>query len=85
MDFASTPWQYRVQVKGKPLRVDGAILIWGAVSDGGRESVIGEHGLSDVWSVEAMLDDLRTTGSEKWETRIGELRKWSDQLFDYLA
>ena len=85
LDFARTPSQYLVQVKGKPTPVDGAILIWGAISDEGRQSVMGEHGLSDLLSVEAMLDDLRTARSEGWDRRVGELREWSEQLFDYLA
>ena len=65
--------------------MDGAILIWGAISDEGRGSVIREYGLPDILSVEAMLDDLRAVGSEEWGKRVGELRGWSEQLLDYLA
>ena len=84
LDFAEDPSQYLVQVKGKPVKSDGAILIWGAIGDEGREKVIREHGLSDVLSVEVMLEDLRGAGSGEWERRVGELRGWSEQLFNYL-
>ncbi len=60
LSFAREPGKYEVKVAARPVRVDGAILIWGAITEEGRSSVIEQCGLADVLSVEQMLDDLRT-------------------------
>ena len=83
--LAAAPTTFEVRVAAKPLRVDGAILVWGAVSQAGRAAVIERHGFADVLSVEAMIDDLRRWANPDWEARLVELRAWVTGLLDALG
>lgn len=82
---ASDPTALDVRRKGKPVWVDGAILVWGAVAPEGREAVMSEYGFADVLSAEAMLADLATWAPTGWTDLINRHRSWTDELFDLLA
>jgi hypothetical protein len=87
LQLAKDPTIFDVRIGGRPIpnRVSGAILIWGATSDSGRDAVIAEYNFADVLSVETMLDDLHSWAPTQWSERINELRHWSDELFTYLV
>ena len=78
--MARTPTAFEVRVAAKPLTADGAILVWGAVSEAGRVAVIERHGLAEVLSVEEMIDDLRRWANPDWDARLLELRTWRPPL-----
>jgi len=74
-----------VTVGGKPVKVDGVVLIWGATTPGGCESVCATYGFADVLSVETMLDDLRQWHCNSWMARVAEVGKWCSELIEFLG
>lgn len=62
-----------------------SILIWGAVTDSGREAVREATGLHDVLSLERIIEDLREWRPESYVKRLGELRQAANDLFDWLV
>jgi hypothetical protein len=85
LSLGQQPGNYEVRLAGKPISVDGAILVWGSTTPAGAATVKAEHGLSDVLSVEDMIRELSLWRTGSWERRIADLRGWSNALFDYLA
>lgn len=83
--LAKDPTAADVRVAGKPMRVDGAILVWGSFEGRGRDAVMTQFGFVDVLSIESMLDNLHAWESTEWQTRVRQLGTWSKELFDYLA
>ena len=84
LEAAREPAKRLVKVGGKPVAVDGAILVWGAVDEDGRQDAMRAFGFHDVLSLEAMLDDLRAWGDRAWAARLDELDAWSRGLLEAL-
>lgn len=84
LDLAQDPTAYDVRLAGCAVRIDGAVLIWGATTAVGRSAAIDHFALADVLSLEGMLADLSAWGSASWRMRVAELRGWSDELFAFL-
>lgn len=84
LHLAKNAEAFVVRVDGREVPVDGAILIWGAVTPEGRSAVMAEYGFAHILSVEEMLNDLRRWKTSEWIERIGQLKHWSNELFDYL-
>lgn len=82
--FARDSTAYRVIVAGKPINVDGAILVWGAVTPEGR-SAAAALGIADVLSVEEMLNDLHVWQPQAWRDFIAQRRSWAAELFHLLG
>jgi hypothetical protein len=81
---ARDPCSLQVRVGGRPLEVQGAVLVWGAIDPAGGEAVMTGHGFADVLSVEEMLDDLQGWNPTAWHDRIEQLQGWCAELFDHL-
>lgn len=64
--------------------VDGAILIWGAVSAAGREAVIGETGLHDVLGLDRIVADCAEWRPDAYCRLVSDRRSWCEQLFGFL-
>lgn len=82
--LAGEPGAFETRVGGRQVQVDGAILIWGAVTPEGRNTVIAEYGFVDVLSVEEMVNDLHRWQPTGWREEVERLRHWSQELFDSL-
>jgi len=54
------------------------------VTPEGRAWAMEAYGFADVLSLEDMLRDLRAWQDPAWRLRMGQLREWSDGLFDGL-
>lgn len=78
------PHQASVKVHGKPVVIDGGILVWGRISEAGRACVIDKHGLIDVLSLEAILDDLIEWRSEEFFDYVNSRSEWCKCLFNTL-
>jgi hypothetical protein len=63
----------------------GAILIWGSVTDQGREDVKASTGLHDVLSIEDMCKDLVRWEDKAYIEFLKERQEWCAQLFSGLA
>lgn len=72
------------KVGSRHLTVDGAILIWGAVSAAGREAVIQETGLHDVLGLDRIVDDCVEWRPEAYCRLVSDRRLWSGELFGFL-
>ncbi len=83
--LASDPTALIVRRGGQPENVDGAILVWGAVSPEGRTAAMTEHGLADVLSVETMLTDLQTWAPAEWTTFLDRYESWTGELFGFMG
>lgn len=75
----------RATVRGRELAYDGAILIWGAVTEAGRQAVMKHTGLRDVLSVEQICQDLVAWGSPAYADLLEKRLRWSQELFAGLA
>ena len=75
---------YQVFVGGKPVHVDGAILVWGAATEPGRSAAVA-LGVADVLTVEDMVSDLHVWQPPGWQDFIARRRSWATELFDYLG
>jgi hypothetical protein len=84
LDMAASPNRYLVKIDGRQTPVDGAILVWGAVTNDGRSAAMGSFGFADVLSLETMLSDLKAWEDVDWRSRVVELRTWTSGLFDDL-
>jgi hypothetical protein len=82
--FARDPAAYQVFVKGKPLAVAGAILVWGATTPQGRAAATA-LGIANVLTVEEMVKDLHAWHPAAWQEFVSQRRSWAAELFDYLA
>lgn len=82
---AEEPSASSVRCNGKHLQVDGAILVWGAVSPAGKKEAIAKYSFADVLSLEAMIVDLQRWKPAEWTTFVDRYRAWTVELFDFLA
>lgn len=71
-------------VKGREVAYDGAVLIWGAVTEAGRRTVMERTGLHDVLSVERICQDLVAWESPEYAELLGKRLRWSRELFEGL-
>jgi hypothetical protein len=80
LDLARSSESSIVKVSGRPVAIDGVVLVWGAITPIGRTEAIEQYGFENVLSLEAMLADLRDWEDPAWAARIVELRDWSGGL-----
>lgn len=85
LELARQPASAEVKVRARPVPIDGAILVWGSTTPEGRVEAINRFGFADVLSLEEMLADLRTWRDQRWQSRVAELRDWTNGLFDELS
>lgn len=81
---ASDPGAQRVTIRGREIQVQGAVLVWGVVTDDGRMSVRDAYGFVDVLSVDQMLKDLSEWQPQEWADWVGRRQQWTDELFEWL-
>lgn len=82
---ARFPDQIAARVQGRQIRIDGAILIWGAVGPEARSRIISERGFHDILSIEDICRDLAAWQNPEYLKMIGQYRAWSNRLFDGLV
>jgi hypothetical protein len=84
LDLAARSQDQHVFVKGQEIKVDGAILIWGAVTPEGRSKTIKAKGFFDILSLAEMIDDLKAWNNESYQQLVAMRRAWANELFDSL-
>jgi hypothetical protein len=85
MRAATGPGLQRITIGGREITINGAVLIWGAVTDEGRDVVKKHYGFAEVLSVESMVRDLAEWQPQSWTKWVQLRRNWSGELFDWLA
>jgi hypothetical protein len=73
-----------VYIGGKSLPTSGAILIWGAVTPGGRNTTIVSKGFHDVLSIDKICRDLALWKCARYAALIEQHQKWCNELFSGL-
>ena len=82
---AHTPSEARTIVRGRPVPIDGAILIWGSSTESGAAAVKEQHKFADVLTIESMIGELIESNNEGYHTMLRARRKWLDEMFIGLA
>lgn len=82
---ARNPEQSRVEIRRAPTKVDGAILVWGDVTNEGKRSTIEHFGFHDVLGLDAILEDLWEWQPTELEELVNSLGDWSFELFNFLG
>jgi hypothetical protein len=82
---ARDPAALRVTVAGQRQVIAGAALVWGATTDAGIVSAVERFGFAEVLSLEEILRDLAEWQPESWREWLATRRRWSDELFEWLA
>lgn len=85
LELAGNPTSFEVRVAARPVEVAGAILVWGATSPAACADVISKCQFAAVLSLEHMLQDLHSWSDPGWQSRVAELRAWSDGVWDMLG
>lgn len=73
-----------VRVKGREMKIDGAILVWGAINPETKSALILERGFHDILSIEDICRDLAHWRNAEYLEIIERYRAWSNRLFDGL-
>jgi hypothetical protein len=84
LEAAHSPQRISVRVQGKPVEINGAILIWGAVDTSAKGAIISEMGFQDILSLEDITRDLADWQNREYLELIERYRSWSNGLFDRL-
>lgn len=84
LEAAHEPAKRVVRTAGKVTPIDGAILVWGAVSENGRAATKEAFGLEDVLSLEEMIADLRARQDADWVAHVKKLEGYASGLFEAL-
>jgi hypothetical protein len=85
LDAAIKSSQQQVFVSRKEIAIDGAILIWGAATPEGRQSVLDAKGFFEVLTMAHIIRDLIAWNHEAYKTLIEERKSWANELFQGLA
>ena len=76
--------EYTVVVNKEKIEVDGALLIWGAATDEGRETVRNSCGFADILTMADIINDLQKWKHKGFNKLIEDRRGWTNELFDQL-
>jgi hypothetical protein len=80
----SAPGARDWKVGNQRVTVDGAILIWGAVTDKGRETVIEETGLHDVIGLDRIIAECAEWRPDAYCRLVSDRHTWCEELFGFL-
>lgn len=79
-----TPGARDWKVGSRQLTVDGAILIWGAVTASGRDEVISETGLHDVLGLDRIVSECAAWRPDDYCRLVSDRHQWCEELFTFL-
>ena len=85
LEVAQDTHSRKITRGGKDQTVAGSILIWGAMTGEGRVDTMAHYGFADILSIDDMLADLARWRPEAWAKWVATRRRWTDDLFDFLA
>lgn len=76
--------EYTVVVNKEKIEVDGALLIWGAATVEGRETVRNSCGFADILTMADIINDLQKWEHKDFNKLLENRRGWTNELFDQL-
>lgn len=72
------------KIGNEHVTVDGAILIWGAVSSAGRAAVVSQTGLDDVLGLDRLVAECAEWRPEAYCRLVTDRARWCEELFGFL-
>lgn len=72
------------KIGSQRMTVDGAILVWGAVTQEGRAAVVQETGLHDVIGLDRIIAECAEWKPEAYCRLVRDRRRWCEELFAFL-
>jgi hypothetical protein len=85
LSVSEDPTSIGVRVAGRPMEVDGGILVWGAADPETFDEVSQRFHFADILTVENIVRDLHRWQPPEWKARVAGIRSWSNELFDWLG
>jgi hypothetical protein len=82
---AQDPNAFRVTVGGRPINVDGVILIWGACTQDGRKDVVENTDIAKVLSLEEIIETLVKREDPAYLGLVQKRMAWCKELFAFLS
>lgn len=79
-DIGARDWK----IGSRRLTVDGAILIWGAVSPEGRRGVMEQTGLHDIIGLDEIIAQCAEWRPAAYCDLVSDRLRWSEELFAFL-
>ena len=80
----SAPGARDWKIGSQRVTVDGAILVWGAVTQEGRVAVMEETGLHDVIGLDRIIAECAEWKPEAYCRLVSARRRWCEELFAFL-
>ena len=84
LDAAAKRPNRLVFVNKKEVKIDGAILIWGAVTTEGRKRVMDAKGFFDILTIEEIINDLQIWNSGPYRSLLEHRHLWANEMFEAL-
>lgn len=81
LDAAARHPGVRAAIKGRPIPLDGAILIWGAATPEGRQQVIADKGFAAVLTMSDIVEDLHHWRCAAYAELLAQRRAWANEMF----
>jgi hypothetical protein len=72
------------KIGNQRVNVDGAVLVWGALTPEGRSAVMQETGMHDVIGLDRIVSECAEWRPDAYCRLVSERRKWCEELFDFL-
>ncbi|MDR2858090.1 MAG: hypothetical protein LBV50_09610 [Novosphingobium sp.] len=72
------------KVGNQRVTVDGAVLVWGAVTPEGRAAVMEETGLHDVIGLDRIIAECAKWKPDAYCRLVNDRRRWCEELFAFL-
>jgi hypothetical protein len=85
LQVAHDPEGVEVFVLGRQVRISGSILVWCGVAAEGRRWAKRELGMTDVLSLEQMVNDLREWNPSGYSAYLRDRASWCRELFAGLS
>lgn len=84
LDAAIQNPNQQIFVNKKEVKIDGAILIWGAATVEGCKVVMDAKGFFDILTLERIICGLKAWRSEPYSKLLEDRRLWANEMFDAL-
>jgi len=82
LNTAQEPVNYEVKIKGEATRIEGAILIWGKTSPVSTKSICASTGLTEILSLEEIINDLIAIEDMEYFELLNQKQKWFNYFID---
>jgi hypothetical protein len=76
---------WRAYIAKRDVKIDGAILIWGAATEEGRAEAMRDKGFTEVLTLAEIIADLNSWNNGNYRSLLEQRRTWSNEMYDALS